>query len=137
MRKILVFLLFFMLFSTAIAADVEEKAEDEDIEYQTAYFKIQPDIVSNLKGKSKYIRTSIQLQTNRAELLYQIETHAPYLRHVMLMTLVDQNGDQIKKPDGKESLRKELLAVVSAALDEKAENKGLITDLFFTTYYVQ
>jgi len=136
MRKILVFLLFFMLFSTSFAEEEKTEAEDDTV-YETAYFKIEPDIVSNVKGKAKYIRTSIQLQTNRADLLYEIETHAAYIRHILLMNIVDQDGGSIKQNDGKESLRKELLSAVSSGLDEKAEHKGIITDLFFTTYYVK
>ena len=112
-------------------------AEDEDIAYETAYFEISPDIVSNLKGEAKYIRTRIQLMTNRADMLYELETHAPLFRHVLLMELVDQKGDKIKTPKGKEALRKKLLKALSKALDEKVEAKGLITDLFFTTYYVK
>lgn len=130
MRKILVFLTFFIVFSTAFA-------EDEDIVYETAYIKLSPDIVSNLQGRAKYIRTSIQLQTNRADHAYEIEAHEAYIRHAILMLLVDQDGETIKSADGKEKLRQDMLSAVSAALDEKVETKGLISDLFFTTYYVK
>lgn len=118
-------------------ADLSIAEEDEDIEYENAYFEITPDIVSNVKGKAKYIRTRIQLMTNRADMLYELETHAPLFRHVLLMNLVDKKGETIQTPQGKESLRKELLKALSKALDEKVETKGLLTDLFFTTYYVK
>jgi flagellar basal body-associated protein FliL len=111
--------------------------EDENITYENAYYEISPDIVSNLQGQAKYIRTSIQLMTNRADMLYEIEAHAPLIRHVFLMTLIDKKGEAIKSPQGKEALRKELLEAASRALDEKIETKGLLTDLFFTTYYVK
>lgn len=130
MRQIIPALLALVLASPGFAE------EEEDIAYETAYFEISPDIVSNLKDK-KYIRTHIQLLTNRADMLYELETHAPLFRHVFLMTLVDKEGAKIQTPQGKESLRKELLKNVSTALDEKVETKGLLTDLFFTTYYVQ
>jgi len=131
MRKLIT--LFFCLFivSPAFAED------EEDINYETAYFEITPDIVSNVQGKAKYIRTKIQLMTNRADMLYEIETHAPVIRHTFLMTLVDKKGETIQTPQGKETLRKELLKAASAALDDKVETKGLLTDLFFTTYYVK
>ena len=111
--------------------------DEEDIVYENAYFEITPDIVSNLQGRAKYIRTHIQLMTNRADMLYELETHAPLFRHVFLMTLIDKKGESIQSPQGKESLRKELLKNASKALDEKVETKGLLTDLFFTTYYVK
>ena len=131
MRNLLLSFLLLSLFSfTALA-------EDEDIVYENAYLKMSPDLVSNVQGKSKYIRTSVQLMTNRADLLYQIEEHLPLIRHLFLMTLVDKKGEVIKSAKGKEALRKELLAIASKALDQHTETKGLLTDLFFTTYYVQ
>ncbi len=129
-----IFLLSFLLLSLL---SFTVQAEDEDIVYENAYLKMSPDLVSNVQGKNKYIRTSVQLMTNRADLLYQVEEHLPLIRHIFLMTLVDKKGEEIKTPDGKEALRKELLENGSKALDEKAETKGLLTDLFFTTYYVQ
>ena len=129
MRKLLAFI-FSLSFATAAFAE-------DDIVYETAYFKIQPDIVSNVKGKAKYIRTSIQVMTDRADMLYEIETFDPMLRHVILMTLVDKKGEDIKSPEGKEALRVELKEALQEALDEKVSTKGLITDLFFTTYYVK
>lgn len=123
-------LLLLLLLSTSL------HAEDE-IVYENAYLKLNKDLVSNVQGKAKYIRTSVQLMTNRADLLYEIQDHLPLIRHVFMMTLIDKNGEDIKTPAGKESLRQELLKAASAALDERAETKGLLTDLFFTTYYVQ
>lgn len=131
MRNFLLPFLLLSLFSAGI------QAEDEEIVYENAYLKMSPDLVSNVQGKNKYIRTSVQLMTNRADMLYQIEEHLPLIRHIFLMTLVDKKGEDIKSPDGKEKLRKELLDNASKALDEHAETKGLLTDLFFTTYYVQ
>lgn len=131
-NPIILLLVLFFLPLIALAED-----EEENIVYENAYFEINPDIVSNVKGKAKYIRTRIQLMTNRADMLYEIETHAPLIRHVFLMTLVDKKGEAIQTPQGKEALRKELLKAASDALDEKIETKGLLTDLFFTTYYVK
>ena len=126
-----------ILFTLALFLVAPSFAEEEDINYENAYFDISPDIVSNLQGKAKYIRTHVQLLTNRADMLYELETHAPLFRHVLLMNLIDQQGETIQTPQGKEKLRKDLLKAVSEALDEKVQDKGLITDLFFTTYYVK
>lgn len=127
-RTIILLLGFFLIFPVY---------SEEEINYETAYFKVSPDIVSNLKGRAKYIRTSIQLMTDRADKLYEIEEHAPLFRHVLLMSLIDRDGETIKTVEGKEALRQDLLEAVSEALDEKIRTKGLITDLFFTTFYVK
>ena len=118
-------------------AFAEDEESEEDIIYETAYYPISPDIVTNVKGKAKYIRTKIQIMTDRADMLWEIEEHDPLYRHVLLMILADKKGEDIKSPAGKESLRKEFLKALSDALDEKASTKGLIKDLFFTTYYVK
>jgi flagellar basal body-associated protein FliL len=136
MRK-LPFSIFLLLF--VLLASTQSFAEDkeEDIVYENAYIKLSPDLVSNLQGRKTYIRTSIQLMTNRAELAYHIEEHLPLIRHVFLMTLIDKKASDIKSPKGKEALRKEMLKLASKALDEKIPVKGLLTDVFFTTYHVK
>ena len=133
MRNILVLLLLF----TLIYAPAGFAESDEEIVYENAYLKITPDIVSNIKGQKKYIRTSIQLMTNRADHLWEVEPHIPLIRHILLMSLVDQKGEVIATADGKEKLRQELLAAVAKAINKQVETQDLITDLFFTTYYVQ
>ena len=126
-----IFLLFVLLFSSV------SHAEDEEIVYENAYIKLSPDLVSNLQGRKTYIRTAVQLMTNRAELMYHIEEHLPLIRHVFLMTLIDKKASDIKSPKGKEALRKEMLKAAAKALDEKVPVKGLLTDVFFTTYHVK
>lgn len=133
MRKLSAFILLLFLF---LASSVSF-AEEEEIVYENAYVKLTPDLVSNLQGRKTYIRTAVQLMTNRAELIYHIEEHLPLIRHVFLMTLIDKNASDIKTAKGKEALRKEMLNAASKALDEKVPVKGLLTDVFFTTYHVK
>lgn len=133
MRKLSATILLLFLF---LASSVSF-AEEEEIVYENAYIKLAPDLVSNLQGRKTYIRTAVQLMTNRAELIYHIEEHLPMIRHVFLMTLIDKNAADIKTAKGKEALRKEMLNAASKALDEKVPVKGLLTDVFFTTYHVK
>jgi flagellar FliL protein len=134
MRKLStsIVLLFFLL-----AGSVSLAEEKEEIAYENAYIKLEPDLVSNLQGRKTYIRTAVQLMTNRADLIYHIQDHLPLIRHVFLMTLIDKKASDIKSPKGKESLRKEMLEAASKALDDKVPVKGLLTDVFFTTYHVK
>lgn len=134
MRKLSasILLLFILLASSVSFAE-----EEEEIVYENAYIKLTPDLVSNLQGRKTYIRTAVQLMTNRAELIYHIEEHLPLIRHIFLMTLIDKKASDIKSAKGKEALRKEMLNAASKALDEKVPVKGLLTDVFFTTYHVK
>jgi len=135
MRNILVLLLLFTFIYSSAQAEDEKKADD--IVYQNAYLEISPDIVSNVQGQAKYIRTSIQLMTNRADLLWEVEPHMPLIRHTLLMYLVDQKGENISTPAGKEKLRKQLLKTINEALNQHTADKDIMTDLFFTSYYVK
>jgi len=129
MRKIIVLLGFLFMLPPCFAED--------DVDYENAYLELSPDIVSNLKGQAKYIRATVQIMTNRADMLYEIEMHEPMLRHTILMILADKQGEQIKSQAGKEALRGELLQAIANALDEKIATKGLITNVFFTSYHVK
>ena len=135
MRAFLLLILIGLSSLAVYAAD--EPPAEEEVVHETAYYELKPSIVSNLHGKAKYIRTSIQLMTNRADLLHEIETHTPALRHEILMILAEKKGEDIMDNAGKEALRQELLAALNKVLNEKNEDKDLITDLFFTAYYVK
>ncbi|MCU7854927.1 MAG: flagellar basal body-associated FliL family protein, partial [Candidatus Thiodiazotropha sp. (ex Lucinoma borealis)] len=53
-----------------------------------------------------------------------------------LLLLSEQDGKNIKTPDGKEALRKKALSVISKLMQELSGKEG-IKALFFTTFFVQ
>ena len=122
-----------VLFVTLIGAGAVS-AEDET--KQIAFYKLSPSIVSNLAGGPQYIRCDVQLMTEQADELPQIELHSPALRHSILMLIAGQDGKQLQTRDGKEALRKAALESVQAALTELT-GKPLVEDLYFTAYYVK
>lgn len=132
MRNILfpVMGLFLLLWMAPLAAE-------DDIVYENRYVELSPDLVSNLQGRKSYIRTRVQLLTNRADIAYYIEENLPLIRHELLMTLIDKKASDIKTPSGKAALQKEMLKNASAALDEKVPVKGLLTGIFFESYHVK
>jgi len=131
-----VLVILIVLSSFSVYAEDEAPAEEEVV-HETAYYELKPSIVSNLHGNAKYIRASIQLMTDRADLLYKIQIHAPALRHEILMVLAEKKGENITDNAGKEALRQELLAALNEVLNDKIEEKDIIADLFFTAYYVK
>ncbi len=122
-------LLLFFVLSGAAAAEETEPVE-------IAYFALKPSIVTNLTGGPKYIRCDIQLKTDRAPVLPQIELHQAALRHAILILIAGEDGRQLQTPAGKEQLRKKALASVQAQLTELA-GEPLVSDLYFTSYYVK
>ena len=103
---------------------------------EVAYFELKPSIVGNLSGGPKYIRCDIQLMTQQAERVADIELHAAALRHEIFMLLADQDGKSLLTAHGKESLRKQILKALQGALADKTGD-ALIRDLYFTSFYVQ
>lgn len=115
--------------SPAVAAEEEEPTE-------IGYYALKPSIVANLTGGPKYIRCDIQLMTEYASLIPKIELHAPALRHQILMMIAGQDGEQLKTRDGKEALRQTALETIQAQMKELT-GKTVVSDLFFTAYYVK
>lgn len=110
--------------------------DDEEREKKVGYHALKPSIVSNLTGGPKYIRCDVQLKTEYASELGQIELHSPALRHSILMLIAGEDGKKLMTRDGKEELRKAALESVQTQLEELA-GEPLIADLFFTAYYVK
>lgn len=111
-------------------------AGNEAPEVEIGYHALKPSIVSNLTGGPRYIRCDVQLMTEYASELAKIELHEPALRHTILMLIAGQDGNQLKTRDGKESFRQAALSAVQTQLQELT-GKTLVSDLYFTSYYVK
>lgn len=111
-------------------------AEEDAQEVEIGYYALKPSIVSNLAGGPKYIRCDVQLMTEYASEIPKIELHSPALRHELLMLIAGQDGKTLKSRDGKESLRKSALEAIRQQLKELT-GKTIVSDLFFTAYYVK
>ena len=133
MRATLLALLILLTLPPALpAADEEQKEPPAPI----TYYQIKPSLVANLASGGRYIRCDIQLMTNDETLVDDLRLHDPAIRHTLLLLLSDQDGNKIKTPEGKEALRKEALAQVSALI-KKETGKESLKALFFTTFFVQ
>ncbi|MCU7892986.1 MAG: flagellar basal body-associated FliL family protein [Candidatus Thiodiazotropha sp. (ex Ustalcina ferruginea)] len=100
------------------------------------YYQVKPSLVANLASGGKYIRCDIQLMTNDELFLEDLNLHGPAIRYTLLLLLSEQDGKNIKTPDGKETLRKKALSVISKLMQELSGKEG-IKALFFTTFFVQ
>jgi flagellar FliL protein len=128
-RSLVSLLLLLAGAGVASAADDEGPAE-------IAYFEMKPSIVANLTGGPKYIRCDIQLMTEQASRLAEIQLHAPALRHHILMLMAGRDGSQLKTRDGKEGLRQAALEAIRAQM-EALTGSPVVKDLYFTAYYVK
>lgn len=136
-RRITVLLLMTLLTAALpLMAEEEEKEEEEKEAVIISYYQIKPSLVANLASGGRYIRCDIQLMTKDDAFLEELKIHDPAIRHTLLLLLSEQDGMAIKKPDGKESLRKKALKQVNDLMKEQTGKAGLEA-LFFTTFFVQ
>ena len=112
------------------------KAYEEERPKEIGYHELKPSIVSNVSGGPKYIRCDIQLKTEYASELEQIKLHSPAVRHSILMLIAGEDGKHLQSREGKEELRQAALASVQAQFEELTGDP-LISDLYFTAYYVK
>lgn len=135
MRNLLGFLSLLLLIQLSLPAHAEEEEADA-VKAPPAYFHLKPSIVSNLNGGPRYLRAEVQILATDAEVIPDLETHAPALRHEFLMLLTEQDGKALKTPEGKEQLRKAAIAAFQKVMQEMT-GKEAVKDLFFTAFYVR
>lgn len=132
---------FFILIAAIVSlfgAGVASAADEEGAERKpVAYFSLKPSIISNVQGNAHYARCDVQLMTKDVRNLELIRIHAPALRHELLLLLGDQQGDNLLTPAGREGFRKQALTAVKKALEKQTGKKGVVDDLFFTSFFVQ
>ncbi len=100
------------------------------------YYRLKPSLVANLSSGGRYVRCDIQLMTRDQAFMEDLGLHDAAIRHTLLLLLSEQDGGQIKTPEGKESLRKEALSQINRLLKEQT-GKAAVESLFFTTFFVQ
>ncbi len=129
MKRIILLGLLSVLGTLALAGEEESAPE-------IAYFALEPALITNVKGKPRYVKAEVQLMTERPDKLGDIEINAPAIRHTLLMLLTEQDGDTLRTPAGKEALRKNALESVRKTLKELT-GKKLVEELYFTAFFVQ
>lgn len=120
----------------AVLLNAAVHAANDEPEKEIGYYALKPSIVSNLTGGPKYIRCDVQLMTEHASEIPKIELHSPAIRHDILMLIAGQDGKQLLTREGKESLRKAALESIQDQFKELT-GKTIVSDLYFTAYYVK
>lgn len=129
LNKLFILLIWLALSGLTMAS---EEAELKEI----SYIELKPSIISNLTGGPKYIRCDIQLMTEYASAVPEIELHMPAIRHTILMLIANQDGKHLKTREGKKELRTKALESVQSTMEE-ITGRPLVKDLYFTAYYVK
>lgn len=125
---------FFFLFLIGFMCSAFAQVENEEVSVN--YVELKPSIVSNLTGGPKYIRCDIQLMTEYASAVEDIKLHMPAIRHSILMLIAGQDGKILQSHEGKTELREQALEAVQTTLKDLTR-RTLVSDLYFTAYYVK
>lgn len=138
MRNILLLLGFIILWSAhqpLWAAD-KNNSEEENKAPIISYYRIKPSLVANLASGGRYIRCDVQLMTKDETFLEILNLHGPAIRHILLLLLSEQNGQELRMSEGKEALRKQALSEINQLL-ESVVGQSKVEALFFTTFFIQ
>ena len=138
---------FFMVNKpVAEAAPVEDEetvaeAGEEGVEAMPStpyYFSLDPAFVVNFAGagRAKFLQVNIDGLTRNPGTKEDITTHLPHIRNNIVMLLSSKKYSDINTPEGKETLRQEVLKEMNTILETET-GSGDIEDVYFTSFVMQ
>lgn len=121
------------------AEDGEESApKPKPNAVDAKYLEFDPDFTVNFAGESRtrYMQIDLVAVAYDDKAIEALELHMPVVRNDLLLLFGDQNSDQLRTREGKESLRKQALATIHDVMNERFGEQG-IEDVYFTRFVMQ
>ncbi|TJY62848.1 flagellar basal body protein FliL [Sinimarinibacterium sp. CAU 1509] len=102
------------------------------------YFALDPSFVVNLEDarSQRFLQVQVQVMTRDADLIKDLEHHAPRLRSALLLLLGQQRAADLATREGKEKLQADVLAEVQRIILEETGKTG-IDAVYFTSFVMQ
>lgn len=124
-----------------VAVENNGTAEEESIENDVKsayYFSLDPAFIVNFTGKSRarFLQVNIEGMTRDAKVKEDITTHMPRIRNNIILLLSSKTHDELNTPEGKETLRKEVLKEIQDILVAETGKEG-VEDVYFTSFVMQ
>lgn len=120
--------------------DEDEEGDEDDAEPKSTpyYFSLDPAFVVNFvgRGNARFLQVNVEGLTRDASIKEEITLHLPHIRNNIVMLLSSKTYDELITPEGKENLRKEVLAEVRKILRKETGKDG-IEDVYFTSFVMQ
>jgi flagellar protein FliL len=130
---------FFILWTKMSALSTPAPVAEEEIVEEEAPEEIGPlysmgTLIVNLadEGGKRYLRVSIELELESAEMTEEVERRLPQVRDSVLMILPTKTFADINTTPGKIALRDELIKAINGIV-----TTGEIKNLYFTEFVVQ
>jgi flagellar FliL protein len=102
------------------------------------YFALDPAFVVNLEDarSQRFLQVQVEVMTRDADLMKDLEHHAPRLRSALLLLLGQQRAADMATREGKEKLQADVLAEVQRIILEETGKSG-IDAVYFTSFVMQ
>jgi flagellar FliL protein len=130
---------FFILWTKMSALSAPAPVPEEEIVEEEAPDEIGPlyslgTLIVNLadEGGKRYLRVSIELELESAEMTEEVERRLPQVRDSVLMILPTKTFADINTTPGKIALRDELIKAINGIV-----TTGKAKNLYFTEFVVQ
>lgn len=111
---------------------------------ESAYLPLAPAFVVNFrpgpngeKPRAKFMSVEIEVLPASPAIGEKIKGNMPLVRNAVIMLLSEKTYDELVTPEGKEELRKEMIAKMQAVLKKPTKKKKSIKDIFFTSFVMQ
>jgi flagellar FliL protein len=102
------------------------------------YESLTPPFVVNFEDKNyvRFLQVGIDIMAESQAGIDAAKKHMPVIRNNIVLLLGDVKYEDISSREGKENLRKRILADIQGILKKRAGDES-ITDLFFTSFVMQ
>ena len=81
---------------------------------------------------SRFLKTTINLEMDKAELSAELDKKKPLIRDIIIRTLSSKTFEEVSTMKGKDRLKDEIVSKINDVLSD-----GQIKDIFFTDFVVQ
>jgi flagellar FliL protein len=127
--RLVVLLCGFLFFTPAVFAEEGDESEEEAAP-EVIYMPLKPQFTVNLLGNKHYLRTSIELQLDNADIKEDITTHEPAIRHALIVLLSNNHIENISSIDGRMELQEKAKQAINETLKKYAKKEGVVEVLF-------
>lgn len=117
----------------------DESGNEDAVPRNAFYFSLDPAFVVNFQGKSRarYLQVNIDGMTRKEDVKMDVTKHLPQIRNNMVLLLSSQEYEVLIKPEGKDSLRKDLLREINKILENETGKEDAVEDIYFTSFVMQ
>lgn len=116
----------------------DDADDDEDAKATPYYFTLDPPFVVNFlgRGQARFLQVNIEGLTRDPSVKEDITLHIPHIRNNIVLLLSSKTYDELITAEGKETLRKEILAEVKKIL-KRETGRDEVENIYFTSFVMQ